>query len=88
VSVGVNVTLSVCAPVALSTVPAAGVYANVPSTFAVAFNCAAPSVSPTAAAAGVAHVITGVSLVTVIVTFSVAVLYVLVSVGVNVTLSG
>jgi hypothetical protein len=38
ISVGVKVTESVCVP-ALSTVPAAGVYAKVPPTLAVALNC-------------------------------------------------
>jgi hypothetical protein len=77
VSVGVNKTLSVCVPDVFRTVPATGVYANVPATFAVAFNCAAPSVVPTATAAGVAHVITGVCFddaFTVSVTFAVAAL--------------
>jgi hypothetical protein len=38
VSFGTNVAEIVCFP-AFSTVPAAGVYENVPATFAVAFNC-------------------------------------------------
>jgi len=63
VSVGVNVTLNICVPAVLITVPAAGLYANVPATFAVAFNCAELKAVPAITAAGVAHVITGVCFV-------------------------
>src|SRR5215210_2371549 len=55
-----------------SIVPAAGEYANVPGTFAVALNCAAPSGVPYAIAAGVGHVIVGVTRPTAIVTVTTA----------------
>src|SRR5690349_14093599 len=58
-SVGVNVTDSVWVP-APSTVPAAGEYAKVPGTLAVAFNCDAPSFVPYTIAEGAGHVIVGV----------------------------
>ena len=45
-SVGVNVTVSVCAGPTESTVPAAGVYAKVPGTDAVAFSCVALNAVP------------------------------------------
>lgn len=61
VSVGVNVTDKVCVP-APSTVPAAGVYTNVPGTFAVASSCAPLSAVPKVIAAGAVQVTTGVPL--------------------------
>ena len=57
-SAGVKVALSVCVP-AGSTVPATGLYANVPFTFAVAFSCVAPSAVPCVIGAGAAQVSTG-----------------------------
>ena len=57
----------VSVPVA-GVVPAAGVYANVPPTEAVAFNCVADSVVPKGMLAGLFQVITGVAWVTVICT--------------------
>ena len=59
-SVGVNVTESVCPAPTGSTVPAAGVYTNVPATLAVAFNCVPLSAVPKVMLAGAAHVIVGV----------------------------
>jgi hypothetical protein len=59
VSVGVNATASVCVP-ASSTVPAGGLYANVPATFAVASNCAVPKGVGFVIAAGCDQVIVGV----------------------------
>jgi hypothetical protein len=41
-----KVTVSACAAPAFSTVPAVGVYSNVPGMLAVAFSCAAPSAVP------------------------------------------
>jgi hypothetical protein len=49
-------------------VPLDGEYANVPATFAVAFNCVALSGVPDAMSAGVAHVKGSVAFSTVIVT--------------------
>ena len=46
VSVGVKVTDSVCAEPAFNTVPAAGVYTNVPATLALAFSCVPLSAMP------------------------------------------
>jgi hypothetical protein len=66
VSVGVNVTDSVCEPTP-STVPAAGVYTKVPATLAVASSWVALSGVPKLIAAGVAHVNTGVPFAIVIV---------------------
>lgn len=60
VSVGVNVTESVCVPAA-STVPAGGLYANVPATLAVASNCGAPRGVGFVIAAGCGQVIVGVA---------------------------
>jgi hypothetical protein len=54
----VNVVDKVCVPV--STVPAAGLYAKVPATLAVAFNCVALKTVPATTDAGVAQVIVGV----------------------------
>ena len=45
-SVGVNVACNVCALPACSTVPAAGVYVNVPGTLAVALSCVDESAVP------------------------------------------
>jgi hypothetical protein len=42
----VKVTDNACAAPAFSSVPAAGVYSNVPGMLAVAFSCAAPSAVP------------------------------------------
>src|SRR5882672_3495263 len=84
-SVGVKVTDNVCAAPALRTVPAAGVYTNVPGTLAVAFNCVAPSGVPNVIAAGALHVIVGVAFPTVIATLAVAVAKLTTSVGVKVT---
>jgi len=56
----VNVALKTNVPAVLITVPVAGLYTNVPGTFAVAFNCAALSAVPAVTAAGVVHVIVGV----------------------------
>ena len=53
-----NVTFNVWGPTA-KTVPAAGVYAKVPDTEAVAFNCVALNAVPYVIAAGGAQVITG-----------------------------
>src|SRR5467141_1573134 len=83
-SVGVNVADRTCAAPALRTVPAAGVYTNVPDTFAVAFNCVAPSGVPNVIAAGALHVIVGVAFPTAIATLAVAVVKLAASVGVNV----
>jgi FlaA1/EpsC-like NDP-sugar epimerase len=55
----VNVTDRVCVPT-LRTVPEAGVYTNVPGTFAVASNCAALRGVEFMIAAGADQVITGV----------------------------
>ena len=59
-SLGVNVTESVCVPTP-KTVPAAGVYANVPVTEAVAFSCVALNAVPNVIAAGADQVIMGVA---------------------------
>src|SRR6267142_5734849 len=74
-SVGVNVADRTCAAPApaLRTVPAAGVYTNVPDTFPVAFNCVAPSGVPNVIAAGALHVIVGAAFPTAIATLAVAV---------------
>jgi len=72
-SVGVNVTDKDCAAPAGNTVPAAGVYAKVPGTLAVAFNCVALSGVPYVIAEGAFQVIVGVALTTVIVRLAVAV---------------
>ena len=69
-AVGVNVVDRVCIPT-VNTVPATGLYANVPGTLAVAFNCVPPSNVPWTTDAGLAHVIVGVALVTSIVTVAV-----------------
>src|SRR5678815_3707638 len=61
----VNVTDNVCAIPAPRMVPAAGQYANVPGTLAVAVNCVALRAVPVVMSAGFAHVMTGVALSTV-----------------------
>jgi len=83
-SVGVNVADSTCAAPALRTVPAAGVYTNVPGTLAVAFNCVAPSGVLNVIASGALHVIVGAAFPTAIATVAVAVVKLAASVGVNV----
>jgi hypothetical protein len=83
----VNVTDNVCAAPVDSTVPAAGVYANVPGTDAVAFNWEAPSGVPKVMPAGGTHVIVGVALVTVIGTLANACVNDTVSAGVKVVVS-
>ena len=57
--VGVNVTKSVWVP-AVSTVPAGGLYTNVPATLAVASNCVELRAVELVIAAGAAHVMVGV----------------------------
>ena len=54
-SLGVKVTVRVCLGPAFSTVPAAGVYAKVPGTEAVASSCAAPSGVPATMSVGLAQ---------------------------------
>ena len=61
VSVGVNVVESVWAPASLMMVPAGGVYAKVPATFAVALSWAADSAVPAVTGAGTAQVTVGAS---------------------------
>jgi hypothetical protein len=61
VSVGIKVTESVCVP-APKMVPAAGTYANVPGTEAVAFNCAPLNAAPYVIATGADQEIVGVTL--------------------------
>ena len=56
---GVKSTERVSVPAA-GIAPAAGVYANVPCTLAVAFNCVALNAVPAVIGAGVAQVIVGV----------------------------
>jgi len=72
VSVGVKDTERVSVPAA-GTVPAAGVYTNVPGTDAVALSWVALSAVPEEIAAGAGQVIVGVSLVTTSCTVAVAV---------------
>ena len=72
---------------AVSTVPAAGEYANVPGTLAAAFSCAAPSGVPYAIDAGVGHAIEGVALATTIDALAVAAEYDRASAGVKVVVS-
>ena len=69
---GVKVTESVWPAPPPSTVPPGGVYANVPATSAVAFNCVASSGVPALMSAGFGHVMSGVALSTVIATVAVA----------------
>ena len=69
---GVKVTFTVLLPTG-RIVPAAGVYAKVPGTLAVAFSCAELRGVPDEIGAGVAHVMTGVALLTVSRTDEVAV---------------
>lgn len=83
-SVGVNITVSVCAPAA-STVPAAGEYANDPGTLAVASSCVELSAVPDVMAPGAAQEIVGDPLVTVSTTVAASVLKFVVSDGVKVT---
>lgn len=68
-----KVTESVCEPAA-RTLPAAGVYRNVPGQFDEASNCRAFSADPNVIPAGVAQAIVGVALITVSATVAVAVL--------------
>ena len=65
---------SVVFPAVDITVPAVGLYTNVPGTLAVASNCVALSAVPTVTAAGVLQVMVGVALFTVSVTDAEAVL--------------
>ena len=58
-SLGVKITDRVCEPVG-STVPEAGVYANVPGTLAVALSCVSLSAVAYVIAAGVDQLIDGV----------------------------
>ena len=81
---GVKVTDSVCDPTARM-VPVAGEYANVPGTVELALSCVALSAVPYVIAAGAAHAMVDVALLTVSVTDAVAVVYAVVSVGVKVT---
>ena len=71
VSAGVKTADSVWPAPAFSTVPIAGVYANVPDTLAAAFSCAPPSAVPNVIPAGGVQVIAGVALATSIVTVAV-----------------
>ena len=90
-SLGVKVTLNVCAAPAFNTVPLAGMYANVPARelpltpVAVAFNGVALNAVPYVMSAGFGHASVGVALFTVTLTVLDTVVYVVVSVGVNVT---
>jgi len=73
VSVGAKVTERVLVPTA-RTVPAGGVYTNVPDTDAMAFNCVELRAVPKDIESGVGHVIFGVCcVVTTICTVAVAV---------------
>ena len=73
VSVGVKVTCNAWLAPKLSTVPAAGLYAVVPATKPVAFNCIALKAVPYVMSSGVAHVMVDVAWFTLIDTVPVAV---------------
>jgi len=64
VLVGVKVACNVCPLPACKTVPAAGVYVNVPATLAVALSCVDESAVPYVIPAGADHVIVGEALAT------------------------
>src|ERR671923_79857 len=81
-SIGVKVTDSNCRP-ALSTVPAAGVYVNVPGTLLVAFSCVPLNGVPYVISAGVGQVMVAVALTMFSITVAVAPVKFTASVGVK-----
>src|SRR5436190_23116888 len=87
-SAGVKTAISIWAVPALSTVPIGGAYSNVPGTFAVGLNWLVPSGVPYRMGIGLVQAMVGVAFNTSIETVALAVVYLLVSVGVNATESG